>query len=438
MFNHCIEELQYKAKNIYQDPNTPIAVYNGDVVKSDTALPESLKLALQNAVKVLEHVPEKEKDWHPGSNDMVLDLVHPSLFPLVYGKSRVLKVGDKTVGLNDCVNRCGEGAVLELSKNEKPKKTRRSPDMNPFSTKFQWLPCEVDISGDHAKYDDLTDAFRVLDAYEVFCRIVSYINNLHPRHAELYGIVEKVIDAAIPLWERTLAPLYADKMEYHQRVPCTNVKYEGDEDEPENPEGDGDNEGIDEDDAEDREDAEDDLGEGAEVFGATDAENGDEGEGSIGDASMGGTDDGHESGEDDGEQGDENKDDSSSDSSSSGSDSDNDAEKSDVEEEAGEGENEDEGEDDEEDEDDPRRVPIQPEAAPFDARKLAAPKPISFKELYGKTKRPLQIIVKLANIELTPEKPKYAGGAWHVEGKQVRPTSSLLHLQSSANRRTSE
>ena len=31
----------------------------------------------------------------------------------------------------------------------------------------------------------------------------------------------------------------------------------------------------------------------------------------------------------------------------------------------------------------------------------------------------LQIIVKLANIELTPEKPEYEGGTWHVEGQLV-------------------
>lgn len=29
----------------------------------------------------------------------------------------------------------------------------------------------------------------------------------------------------------------------------------------------------------------------------------------------------------------------------------------------------------------------------------------------------LQVIVKLANIELTPEKPSYAGGSWHIEGQ---------------------
>lgn len=35
------------------------------------------------------------------------------------------------------------------------------------------------------------------------------------------------------------------------------------------------------------------------------------------------------------------------------------------------------------------------------------------------SQRGLQIIVKLANIELTPEKPTYEGGTWHVEGQMV-------------------
>ena len=31
----------------------------------------------------------------------------------------------------------------------------------------------------------------------------------------------------------------------------------------------------------------------------------------------------------------------------------------------------------------------------------------------------LQIIVKLANIQLTPENPSYEGGSWHIEGQLV-------------------
>lgn len=41
----------------------------------------------------------------------------------------------------------------------------------------------------------------------------------------------------------------------------------------------------------------------------------------------------------------------------------------------------------------------------------------------------LQIIVKLANIELTPEKPTYDGGSWHVEGMLVSQVCSVkMHL----------
>ncbi|KAG9100176.1 hypothetical protein FS749_016039 [Ceratobasidium sp. UAMH 11750] len=35
---------------------------------------------------------------------------------------------------------------------------------------------------------------------------------------------------------------------------------------------------------------------------------------------------------------------------------------------------------------------------------------------YSLAGRTVQVIVKLANIHLTPEKPEYAGGSWHIEG----------------------
>lgn len=41
--------------------------------------------------------------------------------------------------------------------------------------------------------------------------------------------------------------------------------------------------------------------------------------------------------------------------------------------------------------------------------------------------RGLQAIVKLANIELTPEKPEYAGGSWHIEGQLVSPSLLLIN-----------
>jgi len=67
-------------------------------------------------------------------------------------------------------------------------------------------------------------------------------------------------------------------------------------------------------------------------------------------------------------------------------------------------------------------------------RQFAVPlKPsLDLKEGFGGK---LQVIVKLANIELTPEKPKYEGGAWHVEGMMVRNTTSYW-LHSSSSRHT--
>ena len=38
---------------------------------------------------------------------------------------------------------------------------------------------------------------------------------------------------------------------------------------------------------------------------------------------------------------------------------------------------------------------------------------VNLRKEFGK----LQIIVKLANVHLTPEKPEYNGGSWHVEGQ---------------------
>lgn len=144
MVDWCIEELQYKA-GIFKKTGA-VSVYNGDVVKSDTAIPKSIQEELKNAAISLEHIPERQKDWHPGSDQKVLDLVHPSLFPLVYGRSRVLPTS--LLGLHDCIKRCGEGQTIDVPTNEEIYTVDSSQSFNsysPYSKRFQWLPCEVDI-----------------------------------------------------------------------------------------------------------------------------------------------------------------------------------------------------------------------------------------------------------------------------------------------------
>ena len=60
------------------------------IVKTDLDSSDDFCSVLSQAVQPLENVPEAHKDWHPGSEGLVLDLVHPSLFPLHYDTSRVL------------------------------------------------------------------------------------------------------------------------------------------------------------------------------------------------------------------------------------------------------------------------------------------------------------------------------------------------------------
>ena len=147
------------------------------VFKSDTIVPEALRLSLIDAIKPLEDVPEDRKDWHPGSNRKVLDLVHPSIYPLVYGKTCILP--KSTVNLEEWQRHFGVGEELQ---SEQDISGRRE-----WSTRFQWLPCDVDISHDDVK-------------------ITSYINNLHPeKHRRLYSIIERVISKSLSLWKQTLS-----------------------------------------------------------------------------------------------------------------------------------------------------------------------------------------------------------------------------------------
>ncbi|TFK66407.1 hypothetical protein BDN72DRAFT_961786 [Pluteus cervinus] len=314
MMAWCIDELRYKAVLPAFRDFGAVSVYDGDVVKSDTIIPQDVKEALKEAVKPLEEVPERLRDWHPGSDEQVLDLVHPSLFPLVYGRSKVLP--DGLTSLEDFIQKCGEGVQVQVPQEQElfvgKVQWNSQRRLKPFSPKFQWLPCDVDISGDRA-------------------RITSYINNLHPQqHPRLYTLIEDIITRILPLWNITLTPLRARSWGF-RRIPFKSPNFvKPAEEEPPQVED----------------------------------ENDEDYERRIFDWIRG------------------------------------------------------------------NRVIVQPEPGQFEPpsfpvglrrqnqRKSGELKPeqvVDLKRDYGT--RGLQVIVKLANIHLTPEKPNYPGGTWHVEGQ---------------------
>lgn len=182
-------------------------------------MPESLKKQLQAAASHLEALQGHEKDFHPGSDGKVLDLVHPSLFPLVYGRSRILR--DRLIGLDNCIGSCGKGEVLpvppESEAESRISATLRTTGARPYSRQFQWLPAEVEFLPAEAA-----------DQGKVKCTISSYINNLHPnKHRDLYDVVAKIIDRTMPLWDTTLTSVKHNFIN-PLRIPYDEVKYDPD------------------------------------------------------------------------------------------------------------------------------------------------------------------------------------------------------------------
>lgn len=131
MAQFMISELVLKSKE--HSTSGWIVAYDPGVLKSDVAISNDLKLELQTAIEPLENVSETAKDWHPNSNNQVLDLVHPSLWPLMYGYTKILVPPRKCN--DDPLTNLGAGILLQ------PITTEAVPWE--YSKVFQWLPADM-------------------------------------------------------------------------------------------------------------------------------------------------------------------------------------------------------------------------------------------------------------------------------------------------------
>jgi len=126
---------------------------------------------------------ESEKDFHPGSNGQVLDLVHPSLYCYVDGQTELIdsKVTD-------------EIRAFFKHRNENSTKARSGHTVSAVSTdevdpevRFQWMPAEFRMNEDGSVSID------------------SYINNLdRTRHGALYGLIGDIFAKIAPLFKQVM------------------------------------------------------------------------------------------------------------------------------------------------------------------------------------------------------------------------------------------
>ncbi|KAH9940076.1 uncharacterized protein BXZ73DRAFT_99078 [Epithele typhae] len=179
---YIFDELEYEAGE--RDPDT--GIFTSGVrraCESHSLIDDALKAQLVESVAAFEHVPDDQKDWHPGSNGQVLDLVHPSLYPVCIGRTHVLKP-----------NPSGGDPVFALLENHHYLKGR--PDLEDeesyaVSNAYQWLPTDFAVTDDGESVTAL-----------------GYINNVHPsRHRTLYPAITSIIARFIPMFERVLSDL---------------------------------------------------------------------------------------------------------------------------------------------------------------------------------------------------------------------------------------
>ena len=127
---------------------------------------------------------------------MVLDLVHPSIYPLVYGRSRVFN--DETVGVDDAIDKwAGKGEVIpSVPQFDHDPRRRGGHSYNIggllvppsyWSEKYQWLPSNVQFLADGS------------------VKFTSYVNNLHPsKYRETYRTIERLIETTLPIWDQCI------------------------------------------------------------------------------------------------------------------------------------------------------------------------------------------------------------------------------------------
>jgi hypothetical protein len=277
------------------------------VYSSDSIIPAETLLAFREQVAVLEGaIPV---DFHPGSNEQVVDTVHPSLFPLVAGRTRVRRLPALSLEASWKQDLGSLGLPILTSfdhHTHTPLPHGDNGDDVAFSKQFQWLPAEFQVEADATVH------------------INSYINNLHPeRHQGMYPVLAKVFGHCLPLLEQVLSD---NILKQRLRMIDNPDGYEMYDDEPSD---------LDCDD-----------------------------------------DDAYEAYYD-------------------------------------------------------NRVPLDiplPESFPAENIDRYLNKSVCLRD------KRLQVIVKLATIELTPDKPEYSGGAWHVEGMQNEAiVCTLIHYYSCEN-----
>ena len=180
----CVQEIRSKARYFVNFGIVPTLDSWLSVAKSDTLISQQLHDALYSLIHELE-TEQKTSKQHSNSKSPVKDLIDPSMYPLVYGRTRGFR--RERAGCTTAVDRwSGKGKVVpkipSTSGGGSYGKDRY------WSENYQWLPANLEFEEDGS-----------------VC-FTSYINNLHPvTYLNAYVAIEKLVATVIPLWDQCLS-----------------------------------------------------------------------------------------------------------------------------------------------------------------------------------------------------------------------------------------
>ncbi|KAJ2580924.1 hypothetical protein GGH95_002335, partial [Coemansia sp. RSA 1836] len=214
-FRYVLDELAYYSSLHPLGSNARLSAADG-VWFSDSLIDLETTNELKEYAAILASAPDHQRDWYPDGESRMLNLIDPSLFPLIYSRSKLCRQSSMSVqpslmakapgafsGSIDKWRKALNGTDSNMPSYHIP--TFPSCDNNCVSRGFSWLPSEFRVSENGA------------------VTIESYINNLHPvNHAPLYQIIASVFSKFIPLLEQVVTDLVHPR---HLRVVPDRSKY---------------------------------------------------------------------------------------------------------------------------------------------------------------------------------------------------------------------
>lgn len=168
IFDFVIRELQWfeNVENSWPEFSANNFKIGPDdkIVYSDSAVEKATASQFYKDAGIFEK-SLTAKDFHPGSNDQVVDLVHPSLYHLVYGRTKILQ----------------DGKLVTSEYDNQITKVKADVADFGISQKFQWIPSVMTFNKETRRFE-----------------FSSYINNIHPKFNELYHSIGSVFNNIVP------------------------------------------------------------------------------------------------------------------------------------------------------------------------------------------------------------------------------------------------